>query len=259
MPWLSTPPLLVRSRQHAGGSKRERERNRKATGRDQHDDLQIRGLAQNLCSKDAGPRAAGGIIAHQEALGIRSGAAPYVQGCFHALHPNADIFETATYTDGTGCPIGFTSVNEGGRPVQCLKVKVRRPHVLAALGCENFHLGFSSAAPAWPLPAYRCAACLACSPAWTQLPPSWRPGATLASRAPPPSSPSRLAAVLARDGRQLARVCAGAGAACGELSGACAPACISLHTPAAPRSRHPCVAGGRASPTTPSAATSTHP
>ncbi|KAL4424959.1 hypothetical protein ABPG77_002844 [Micractinium sp. CCAP 211/92] len=35
----------------------------------------------------------------------------------------ADIFETATYTDGTGCPIGFTSVNEGGRPVQCLKVK----------------------------------------------------------------------------------------------------------------------------------------
>ncbi len=154
------------------------------------------------------------------------------------MHPIADIFETAAYTDGTGCPIGFTSVNEGGRPVQCLKVKVRRPPVLAALGCENLHLGFSSTAPAWPLPAYRSPACLACSPAWTPLPPSWRPGATPASRAPPPSSPSRLAAVLARDGRQLARVCTGAGAACEELNGACAPACISLHTPAALLSRH---------------------
>lgn len=39
-----------------------------------------------------------------------------------------DIFETAVYTDGTGCPTGFSSVNEGGRAVQCLKVKVRWPH-----------------------------------------------------------------------------------------------------------------------------------
>lgn len=35
----------------------------------------------------------------------------------------ADIFETAAWVDGTGCPSGFKSVNEGGRAVQCLKLK----------------------------------------------------------------------------------------------------------------------------------------
>lgn len=42
----------------------------------------------------------------------------------------ADIFDTASW-DGAlnggagGCPVGFTSVNEGGRAVQCLKLKAR--------------------------------------------------------------------------------------------------------------------------------------